>query len=237
MRRWHQLRNYVFRIFSSLFQYPSTRPNWGKIGFECENIAVYCKIWAFRAAKFRSPLQIFGIFFANFRVDPSLLTPEKKVLRGWFKSNLQDKKAVSKRVQDTIQPTEYEHSSMNTSPLKSKDWYFLRTTNVMQQQIPTFLKTQDMFSWSNRKSSPKDYHSNGDKNFAWTQIDFPSTIFAMETDLGFTAPEDHSGNRIFFVRFAVLRTTEFTCITHPQIRFTRDVNIYLCWKTLNLGSK
>ena len=95
--------------------------------FEWQNFAVHCKI--------------FRIFFSNFRVDPSLLTPEKKILRGWFKSNLQDKKAVSKRVQDTIQPTEYEHSTINTSPLKSKDWYLLRTTNVMQQQIPTFLKT------------------------------------------------------------------------------------------------
>ena len=78
MRRWHQLRNYVFRIFSSLFRYPSTRPNWGKIGFECENIAVYCKIWAFRAAKFRSPLQIFGIFFCQFQSWPLSFDAWKK---------------------------------------------------------------------------------------------------------------------------------------------------------------
>ena len=90
----------------------------------------------------------------------------------------------------------------------------------MQQQITNFLETQDATSAYNIKPSPEDYHSNGDKKFARTQKDFLRTIFATETDLGFTPPKNHSGNRItFFVRFSILRITDSTSKIVPQILF------------------
>ena len=71
---------------------------------------------------------------------------------------------------------------------------------------------------------PRTFTATEIKNFARTQIDFLSTIFATETDLAFTPPEDHSGNRItFLIRFSILRTTDSTSKTVPQVLYTSGI--------------
>ena len=81
----------LFGIFSSIFGYPSARPNWSKFGIDSKNFIVLQNICQFGGNFFFcSLLQNFWRFLTNFKLTPLFWCPEKKKknARGWFKSNL-----------------------------------------------------------------------------------------------------------------------------------------------------
>ena len=81
MRRWRQVRAFVFRIFSSLFRSLKARPSLRRVGFNSENFAINCEICAFFSQKFRSStrnLTIFSGFFLGYQFWPLFFDAKKK---------------------------------------------------------------------------------------------------------------------------------------------------------------
>ena len=81
MRRWRQVRAFVFRIFSSLFRSLKARPNLRRVGFNSGNFAINCEIWAFCPKNFAVQHEIWPFFLGFFWVinfDPSFLMQKKK---------------------------------------------------------------------------------------------------------------------------------------------------------------
>ena len=75
------VRAFVFRIFSSLFRSLKARPNLRRVGFNSENFAINCEIWAFLSQKFRSStrnLTIFSGFFLGYQFWPLFFDAKKK---------------------------------------------------------------------------------------------------------------------------------------------------------------
>ena len=75
------VRAFVFRIFSSLFGSLKARPNLRRVGFNSENFAINCEIWAFFFQKFRSStrnLTIFSGFFLGYQFWPLFFDAKKK---------------------------------------------------------------------------------------------------------------------------------------------------------------